>query len=318
MAGPFPSLPIWQAPTGSIAGPELCTAVSLAGGMGGLGLTWTSPGVAAEAVREVRASVGGRPFQGNFALAFPPAALEAALEAGLPVVTFSWGDPAPWLALCRSFGATVGVQVANLVGARRMADLGADFLVVQGVEAGGHVQSTTPLDDLLPPIVALGLPVVASGGLADGADVRRVLAQGATGAMLGTRFVATRESRAHRAYKQALLAGRETALTGLFDGGWPHAPHRVLRNSTLEAWEAAGCPAPGTRPDEGETLGHAPGGAILRYEDTAPRSGFTGDIEAMCLYAGAGVSRIGDLPSAGDLVRRLAHEVGPAHASGPV
>ena len=305
-----PRLPIWQAPTGSVAGPELCAAVSLAGGMGAMGLTWTAPEAAAEAVRRVRAAVGGAPFLGNFALAFPPDALSAALEAGLPVVAFSWGDPSPWLSLCRAHGAAVGAQVANLAGARAMAALGVDFLVAQGVEAGGHVQSTTALFDLLPEVAALGLPVVAAGGLATGADVRRALDLGAAGAMLGTRFVATRESRAHAAYKAALVAGRETALTLAFDGGWPFAPHRVLRNATLEAWEAAGCPPPGARPGEGETLGHAPGGPILRYEDAAPREGFTGDVGAMCLYAGAGVARIEDLPSAGDLVRRLAREAG--------
>ena len=273
-----------------------------------MGLTWTAPDEAAAHVRAVRAAVGGAPFVGNFALAFEPVALASVLLAGLPAVTFSWGDPAPYLDLCRSYGATVGVQVTNFVGARAMAALGVDFLLAQGVEAGGHVQSTTALFDLLPGIVELGLPVVAAGGLATGADMRRALDLGAAGAMLGTRFVATRESRAHEAYKAALVTGRETALTGLFDGGWPFAPHRVLRNATLEAWEAAGCPPPGRRPGEGETVGEAPGGTILRYEDTAPRAGFTGDVEAMCLYAGTGVARIEDVPSAGDLVRRLARE----------
>ena len=275
-----------------------------------MGLTWTTPDAAAAHVRAVRETLGDAPFQGNFALAFPPLALEAALAAGLPVVTFSWGDPSPYLERCRASGARVGVQVANRAGARRMVDLGVDFLVAQGVEAGGHVQSTTALFDLLPQVVDLGLPVVAAGGLADGADVRRALDLDASGAMLGTRFVATRESRAHEAYKAALVAGGETALTGLFDVGWADAPHRVLRNSTLEDWEAAGCPPPGLRPGEGEALGEAPGGLILRYEDAAPREGFRGRIEAMCLYAGTGVARIEDLPSAGDLVRRLVEEAG--------
>ena len=303
-------MPIWQAPTGSVAGPELCAAVTLAGGMGAIGLTWTAPDAAATHVREVRKKVGDAPFQGNFALAFPPTALPAALDAGLPVVTFSWGDPSPHLEVCRRYGARVGVQVSNLAGAMRAVELGADFLVAQGVEAGGHVQSTTALRDLLPRLTRLGLPVVAAGGIADGADVRRVLDLGATGAMLGTRFVATQESRAHEAYKAALVAGTRTALTGLFDGGWPHAPHRVLRNSTLERWEAAGCPPTGLRPGEGDALGESPGGTVLRYEDAAPRAGFSGEIEAMCLYAGTGVDRVGDLPWAGDLVRRLAREAG--------
>lgn len=301
----FPSLPIWQAATGSVAGPELCAAVARAGGMGGMGLTWATPADAAEAVASIPEGV----FQGNFVLAFPPLALPAALEAGLRVVTFSWGDPEPYLDLCRAHGATVGVQVGNLAGARAQCDQ-VDFLIVQGVEAGGHVQSTTALFDLLPRVVDLGRPTVAAGGLAVGKDIRRALDLGAVGAMLGTRFVATRESRAHPEYKARLVEARETALTALFDGGWANAPHRVLRNTTLEAWEAAGCPSPPNRPGEGDVLGAGPGGPIHRYDDVAPRDGFTGTIEAMCLYAGAGAVRIEDLPPAGDLVRRLAAEAG--------
>jgi nitronate monooxygenase/enoyl-[acyl-carrier protein] reductase II len=100
-----------------------------------------------------------------------------------------------------------------------------------------------------------------------------------------------------------------TALTICFEGGWPHAPHRVLRNETLDAWEAAGCPSPGRRPGEGEIVARsASGEPIYRYEDTAPRVGMTGRIEAMALYAGTGVSRIHDLPPAGECVRQLWEE----------
>ncbi len=129
--------------------------------------------------------------------------------------------------------------------------------------------------------------------------------------MLGTRFVATQESRAHTIYKQKLAqsTGTDTALTVCFDGGWSYAAHRVLRNSTLERWEATGCPPHGLRPGENETTGaNAQGEAILRYEDTAPRQGFTGDVEAMCLYAGTGCAFIHDLPSASDLIPLLWRE----------
>ena len=139
----------------------------------------------------------------------------------------------------------------------------------------------------------------------------RVLRLGASAVMLGTRFVATRESRAHAEYKRLLIEAEpgESALTVCFDGGWPYAAHRVLRNATLEAWEAAGCPPVGQRPGEGESIGTSADGApILRYEDTAPRSGFTGDIAAMCCYAGTSCAAIHDLPSATDLVPRLWEE----------
>jgi nitronate monooxygenase len=305
--------PIWQAPTGGIAGPELAAAVSKAGGMGAMGLTWTMPEVAAEQVSQIR-NLTENPFFVNFALAFPPLALEASLEAGAPIVTFSFGDPEPYLPKVRAAGAKVGVQITNVAGAQRAIAQGADFLVCQGLEAGGHVQSTSSLGELLPRIVELasGVPVIAAGGIAQGREIAKVLSLGAKGAILGTRFVATQESRAHAEYKRQLVASiGETALTVCFDGGWPYSAHRVLRNSTLEAWEAAGSPAVGSRPGEGEPVGAtANGEAILRYEAAFPRQGFTGNIEAMCLYAGTGCSAIADIPSAGELVERLWRECG--------
>ena len=304
--------PICQAPTGSIAGSELVAAVSGAGALGAMALTWASPEAASELVRRVRQATTA-PFQVNYALYKPPASLAAALDAGAPVVTFSWGDPAPYLAQVRAAGAKVGIQVANAAGVRRAVDLGADFLICQGIEAGGHVQSTTPLEFLLPRVleVANGLPVVASGGIGDGAGIARALALGADAAMLGTRFVATRESGAHPAYKERLtqVGLGETALTVCFDGDWPYAAHRVLRNGTLEEWEASGCSPVGQRPGEGEMVGHsAVGEPITRYDDVAPRQGTTGDVLDMALYAGTSSAVIHDIPAAADLVTRLWEE----------
>lgn len=301
--------PVFQAPTGSIAGPELAAAVSSAGAMGAMALTWADPEAARQAVLEVKAATD-KPFQVNFALVSPPRSLSDVLDAGAPCVIFSWGDPAPYVDAVRSARALLGIQVTNAIGARRARDLGPDFLICQGIEAGGHVQSTTPLNDLLPQILeAAGeLPVVASGGIGDGAGIAAVLALGAAGAMLGTRFVATRESRAHPEYKQLLTEAdaSDSALTVCFDGDWPYAPHRVLRNATLNNWEAGGCAPRGDRPGEGEVVAwSAAGAAIQRYDDTAPRGGMTGQVAEMALYAGQSVGAIGDIPSAVDLVPRL-------------
>lgn len=279
-----------------------------------MALTWTEPALAAEQVQQVRAATEN-PFLVNFALAFPPLALDASLEAGVPIVTFSWGDPEPYLARVRAAGAKVGIQVTNVGGVHRAISQGADFLICQGNEAGGHVQSNTSLWELLPRIVeaAGDVPVMAAGGISRGSEISRVLSLGAKGAVLGTRFLATQESRAHPDYKQQLVEARgETALTVCFEGGWPYSAHRVLRNSTLETWEAAGSPAVGSRPGEGDTVAvTADGEAILRYEDAAPKLGYTGDIEAMCLYAGTGCGAITDIPAAGELVERLWRECSP-------
>ena len=305
-------IPILQAPTGSIAGPELAAAVSEAGALGSMGMTWTQPESAAEQVRLVRQATTAQ-FAVNFVLHFDPVALIPCLESGAPVVMFSWGDPSEYLPLVRSFHARVGIQAGSSEGARAAAQLIPDFIICQGIEAGGHVQSSRPLGTLVSEVIAIcdPIPVVAAGGIADGDDIARSLRTGAQGAMLGTRFVATRESRAHKLYKQRILesGGDNTAMTVCFDGGWPNAPHRVLRNRVLESWEAAGCPPPGRRPGEGEIIARSEGGdPILRYEDTAPRVGMTGDLENMALYCGEGAGRINDLPSAGDLIVRLWEE----------
>jgi nitronate monooxygenase len=310
---PFLFPPIWCAPTGSIAGPELCAAVAKAGGVGAMGLTWTDPKTASHWVQSVQNAAPEGLFQVNFALAFPPVALDAVIEAGVPMVTFSWGDPTPYLGLLDAYNIRVGVQVTSLLGARKMRDVGADFLICQGIEAGGHVQSTTPLDHLLEQIqqANLGLPIIAAGGISTREQIAMVRQNypSVIGVMMGTRFVATQESRAHLHYKQALIAATDatsTSLTICFDGGWPYAAHRVLRNSTVGNWEAAGSPPVGSRPDEGETIAYTDNNLpIFRYEDTAPRVGMQGDLEAMCLYAGCGVGDITDIPTAAEVIKRL-------------
>jgi nitronate monooxygenase len=130
---------------------------------------------------------------------------------------------------------------------------------------------------------------------------------GAAGAMMGTRFVASRESGAHETYKAALVAARSaeaTARTPCFDIGWA-AMARVLRNDTLDAWEAAGCPPSPLRPGEGEIIFHNGGDAIVRYSETAPTIGAEGNLASGCLFAGTGVGEIRSVEPAAQLVARL-------------
>jgi len=310
LSGSFTLPRIIQAPLGGLASVELVLAVSNAGGLGCLALTWTDAEPAGRLVAAVRAKTQA-PFAANFVLGFEPRALPAVLEAGIPVVTFSWGLPGDLVKSAHSFGAAVGVQVGTVEGARRALEQDCDFIICQGVEAGGHVQSSTPLGELLPRIVAVAgpVPVVAAGGLADKVDVAKVRSLGARAAMLGTRFVASTESHAHAAYKQALLAAsaQDTALTGCFDGGWPYALHRVLRNSTLVNWEAAGCPPSGHRPGEGDVVARLKTGSpVHRYDDMPPNVAMSGDLGDCCLYAGMGVGKITEVRSAAVLVEELA------------
>ena len=305
--------PILQAPVGYSAGPDLASAVCTVGAMGSMaGLTTASADEAREKVKKVRSVTNGT-FAVNYilALAAEPKSLAAVLDAGAPVVQFSWGIPSSSLvAAVRSAGARFGVQVASRDGARAALDAGADYLVCQGIEAGGHVQASSSLLDILAAVLpeVNRQPVLAAGGIADGAGIRRVLEAGASGAVLGTRFVATRESDAHPEFKQALVNADEsqTALSICFQDGW-NALHRGLRNETFARWEAAGCPPAGKRPGEGDVLGTRPDGKpLLRYAGVSPTKAITGEHISECaLYAGMGVGQIKDIPSAGDLVRRL-------------
>ncbi len=143
-------------------------------------------------------------------------------------------------------GALAAWQVGSLAEARAAAEVGCDFIVVQGAEVGGHVRGQVSLLPLLDSVLdAVDVPVVAAGGIATARGVAAVLAAGAAGARLGTHFVATREAGAHPAYVEALLraSAADTVLTTAFSGMWPDAPHRLLR-SCVEAAEAAPPTAP--------------------------------------------------------------------------
>ena len=303
---------IVQAPIGGCAGPELVAAVAGAGGLGLLACTWSEPADVARAVVDARA-LGEGLIGGNVVLRFDvDAQLDALLASGVDVVTFSWGRPGvERVARCHAAGALVAVQVGTATAVPELLADGVDAVVAQGAEAGGHVQSTQPLARLLADVLAAAdgaVPVLAAGGLATAADVAAVIGVGAAGAMLGTRFVATLESRAHPLYKQLLVDAQpaDAVMTLAFDGTWPFGPHRVLRNATLDAWEAAGCPWPGARPGEGDEVLRTAAGRILpRYDDAPPLAGDDGDIAAACLYAGLGVGAIADVPAAAEVVARL-------------
>jgi NAD(P)H-dependent flavin oxidoreductase YrpB (nitropropane dioxygenase family) len=142
----------------------------------------------------------------------------------------------------RAAGARVLVQVGDVETGERAAAAGADILIAQGVEAGGHVQSEAPLHRLVHDLrEAVSLPILAAGGIAESASVVAALDAGAAGVVAGTAYLAADEADVHPMYRDQLFSARASAttLTTLFDFGWPDAPHRVLRNSNREGM--AGC-----------------------------------------------------------------------------
>ncbi len=305
--------PIIQAPMGGASSPALAAAVSEAGGLGMLPLSWASADDIRRLIAETRALTSA-PFGVNLVLEWPQAErLAVCLAEGVRIVSFFWGMPGPLAAEVHAAGGQVLQTVSSAEDARAALAGGADVLVAQGWEAGGHMRGDVAILPLVRAVVetAAEAPVVAAGGIVDGQGLAAVLALGAAGAWIGTRFLASHEAAIHPRYRERLLAARETDTchSSLFDVGWRNAPHRTLRNSTLEAWETAGRPAAGVRPGEGETVALTPTGApMVRYQSATPMAGATGDIDALSLWAGQGVGLVAQTMPAGDIVREIVAE----------
>jgi nitronate monooxygenase len=299
--------PIIEAPLS--VDPRLPAAVSNAGGLGTLGLGWADD--AGNVVRET-ATLTDRPFAGNFVLAFDQHhRVDQALAAGLRVVSLFWGDPESYVDLVHDGGGLLMHTVGSVEEARRAVGCGVDIIVAQGWEAGGHVWSGVATLPLVPAVVdaVTPVPVIAAGGIGDARGVAAVLALGAQAALLGTRFLLADEMPIHEEYRRRLIAATERDAEWYFDlyeVGWPDTTHRAIRNSTAEMWDAAGRPAPGSRPREGEVLAHfASGEAIVRYEGAPPMEGTTGEIEALSLWAGQSVALARRTQPAAEIVAEL-------------
>jgi NAD(P)H-dependent flavin oxidoreductase YrpB (nitropropane dioxygenase family) len=299
--------PIVQAPMAAI--PQLAAAVSNAGALGMVTLTWSAD--VGAVVRET-AALTTRPFGGNFVLTSDHHDhLDQALEAGLRIVSFLWGDPSGYVEAVHNAGGIVLLTVGSAEEARRAVTSGVDVIVAQGLEAGGHVWGTVGTLALVPAVVdaVAPVPVIASGGIGDARGVAAVLALGAQAAWLGTRFLLAEEMPIHEDYRRRLIAAAETdpqLYPNLYEVGWPDSPHRALRNSTATAWEAAGRPPLARRPGAGDVIAHfASGEAIVRYEPAPPMVGTTGEIEALSMWAGQGVALAKESQSAADIVKEL-------------
>jgi NAD(P)H-dependent flavin oxidoreductase YrpB (nitropropane dioxygenase family) len=302
---------------GALAGPALTAAVSNAGACGVLGRVSMAPTAhLRQQIRQVRA-LTDKPFGVNIILATLQAEwIAICLEERVPLLVFFWGDPQPYVADAHRRGIRVFLQVGSVAEAQAAAAAGVDGIIAQGLEAGGHVKSTTALSTLLPAVVEAvsPVPVIAAGGIADGRGLVAALCLGAQAVSLGTRFLCSNEALAEPAYKERVVhsTAEDTVYTTLFNIGWD-APHRVLRNKIVSAWEAAGHPAPGQRPGEGTIVGTAPRGdtpmELRRYTPSSyPSLGFRGDIEDTVLYAGESCGLIHDIKPAAQIVQDLMRE----------
>ena len=318
--------PVLSVGFGAAARAELVAAVSNAGGYGVLGASGMPPAALRAEIGRTR-GLTDRPFGINLIIAAGPtedveedraffhAQITAAAEAGASAIVLFWGDPAPFVEQAHAADVKVLIQVGSVEEAESAARAGVDAVIAQGHEAGGHVRGETSIWELLPATVEVvrPTPVLASGGIGDGAGLARALRLGAQGVSLGTRFVCSEEANVHPDYKRRIVASNasDTVLTAdLYDVGWPDAPHRTLRNGTFEEWVAAGRPPAGKRPGEGTSIGHrqlASGEVVEwpRYAVGMATASFNGDIEYAPLWAGESCSVVNAIKPAGAIVEDL-------------
>jgi NAD(P)H-dependent flavin oxidoreductase YrpB (nitropropane dioxygenase family) len=306
---------------GGVTGPELAGAVSAAGGLGTVAIM--GPRAMAGALRAARDRASGRPVAANLLVPFAnDAHVQACIDGGAALVVFHGGLGTRWYGALRDAGVLVFATVGDAGQARSAIAAGADGLVAQGVEAGGHLAGEQPLDVLLPHVldVAAGRPVLAAGGVADAVDVRRLLDRGATAVVAGTRFLLTDESQAHPAYKDRVLRADRTLRTMLFGLGWPMA-HRVVPNAATDRWCArselgpvwlrglirASTPFGRRLPErvQSSVLAMQRPGLPL-FIPALPQRGMPDDsVDRCALYAGETARRIADIVPAAEAVARL-------------
>ena len=301
--------PVLQAPMGGTAGGRLAAAVSEAGG---LGLIGGGRGDSEWLEREFAAAGNQRVGCGfiTWALAARPELLEPVLQHAPAAVMLSFGDAAPFIGRIKAAGAAVICQVQSLAQARRVLDDGADIIVAQGSEAGGHgaVRATLPLVPAVVDMVAAAgreVPVVAAGGIADGRGLAAALMLGAAGVLVGTRFHAAEESLLPQAAKRRIVdgSGDDTLRTKIFDiaigGDWPQEyTGRVLPNRFSEKWRGR------------EAALAADPAELARYTEARAADDF--DIAAT--HAGEGIDLIRAIEPAGAIVARLVAEAEAALA----
>jgi nitronate monooxygenase len=315
-------VPVAQAGMGGgLAAHELATAVAAAGGLGTLGL---APAAALRAaIHNVRDGAAGRAVAVNLLMPFVRRThVDVCIEARIDVAVMAFGINRAIIARLAEGGVLVFVMVGTDSQARQAIDWGADGLIAQGCEAGGHIAGDTTALAFLPrAIEAAGdRPVLLAGGIANAQDTRAALAAGADGVVAGTRFLLTHEARAHPQYQRRILAADKTFRTTLFGLGWP-APHRVVANAATRRWCQddgrarlaprminAGSAILAKLPDQAQApLVRLQGPRLPVFSPVAPTVGMPDStVDRAALYAGETVLRLTSVISAQQAVADLA------------
>ena len=315
-------LPIIQAGMGGGLAPgRLVGAVSASGGLGTLGTAGASARYLRGEVAAIRA-ITDRPFAVNVLMGiqepdgYRDELVATSIELGVPVLSFSWAGAERYFDGAKAAGIVVLHQVATTEDARRSVAAGADAVVVQGAEAGGHVAGRVGLAALVPAVVdaVAPVPVIAAGAIVDGRGLAAALALGAAGVAMGTRFLATDESGAHEYYKEELIrcAASDIVLSTLFDTDWPDFPARIIRTAFVTEWQARVSDDPTAKyaaTQEIATARLADKELMIPRFCTAPPSETTvGSMAEMPMYVGQGAGSITRIEPASVVVERVASE----------
>ena len=296
------TVPIQLAGMGSILSPELAAEVSNAGALGQLTLT----GDVEDARRKLDrlSSMTSRPFGINLLIPYLDREVLELAARRARVVDFFWGDPDPELVrVVHDAGALASWQVGSSSEAIAAQAAGCDFIIAQGFEAGGHIRGTLGLLPLMSSVLdAVSVPVLAAGGIGNGRSIAGVLAMGAAGVRMGTRFIAAAESNAHPDYVKALIAARaeDSVRTDRFHVQCALCPstHGVLRQA-IEAADAFDGEFVAEIQFEGELE------RIVRFRGIPPFKGFQGHIDAMACYAGQSVGDVRGVQPAAAIIAEL-------------
>ena len=293
-------VPIQLAGMGSILSPELAAAVSNAGALGQITF---SPGIELDDAKQRLDKLVGltsKPFGVNLLIPMLNKDILALAASKAKVVDFFWGDPDPELVrVVHEAGALASWQVGSVAEAVAAEKAGCDFIIAQGVEAGGHIRGTLGLLPLLTQVLdKVAVPVLGAGGIGSGRGIAAVLGTGASGVRMGTRFIVAQESNAHPDYVRALISAQadDSVRTNRFEVECPLCPstHGVLR-SALDAAEAF----------DGSFVADYAGEPVLKFRGTPPFKGFTGNIGAMACYAGQSVGEVRGVQPAAEIVAEL-------------
>jgi nitronate monooxygenase len=305
------SVPIQQAGMAAAAPPELACAVSEAGGLGMIGAArpGINPDTLAGLLSRTR-DLTNRAFGVNFIPRFYPDMMrefiERAAKVARVVECFYTEPDAELVRVIHGQGALACWQVGSREEALKAAEAGCDIIVAQGIEAGGHVRGTIGLLGLLCEVLDAvpEVPVLAAGGIGTGRAVAAMLAAGADGVRIGTRFAASEEAGLHPIYTEALIAARaeDSVYGSTFHVGWPDAPHRTLRSASNAAQTHDGEIVAKVMALDGTER------AVPRFSVIVPDRSATGHVEAMALYAGQSVGAIKRVAPAREIMQELVEQ----------